>query len=60
MKKAVRRIILILIIIAAALGAYVTYVFRAYYRLPDKLTLEVKRTGENNDFKGRCVSTANV
>lgn len=51
MKKAVRRIILILIIIAAALGAYVTYVFRAYYRLPDKLTLEVKRTGENNAFK---------
>lgn len=51
MKKAIRRIIIFLFIIAVILGGYVFYVFKAYYRLPDKLTLEVKRNGENSYFE---------
>ena len=51
MKKAVKRIIFILLVIIIAFGAYAVYVFRAYYRLPDKLTLEVKRSGENASFR---------
>ena len=51
MKRAAKRIIIILSVIVVVLGIYVAYVFKAYYRLPDKLTLEVKRSGENNTFK---------
>lgn len=50
MKKALKRMIVIILIIAACLGAYAFYVFKAYYRLPDKLTLEVKKNGENSYF----------
>ena len=44
MKKAVRYTAIILIILALMLAGYVIYVFTAYERLPDKLTLEVNKT----------------
>ena len=44
MKKAVRYTAIILIILALMLTGYVIYVFTAYERLPDKLTLEVNKT----------------
>ena len=47
MKRTVKRIFILLLILMIAFGAYAVYVFRTYYRLPDKLTLEVKRSGEN-------------
>ena len=50
MKKIFKRIIIILLAIILVFGAYAIYVFSAYYRLPDKLTLEVKRNGENSRF----------
>ena len=50
MKKAVKWIFIIVLVLAVSLGAYVIYVFKAYYRLPDNLTLEVKRNGENSYF----------
>ena len=50
MKKALKRIGIVVIILLIAVGAYVAYVFGTYYRLPDKLTLEVKRNGENSYF----------
>ncbi len=51
MKKAVKSILIIMLAVLIILGAYLFYVFKAYYRLPDKLTLEVKRSGENSHFK---------
>lgn len=51
MKRAVKRIILIVLVILVAFGIYAAYVFKTYYRLPDKLTLEVKRNGENSYFE---------
>lgn len=50
MKRTVKRIFILLLILMIAFGAYAVYVFRTYYRLPDKLTLEVKRSGENAYF----------
>jgi len=50
LKKVLKRIIIILLVIVIAFGAYAGYVFGAYYRLPDNLTLEVKRNGENSHF----------
>ncbi len=50
MKKVLKRIMIILLVIIIAFGAYAVYVFSSYYRLPDKLTLEVKRNGENSYF----------
>lgn len=50
MKKVLKRIGIIVIILLIIVGAYVMYVFGTYYRLPDKLTLEVKRNGENSYF----------
>ena len=50
MKKALKRIGIVVIILLIAVGAYVAYVFGTYYRLPDKMTLEVKRNGENSYF----------
>ena len=50
MKKGIKRTVIIILIIAVLLGAYAFYVFTTYYRLPDKLTLEVKRNGENSYF----------
>ena len=43
MKKAVRYTAIILIILVLILAGYVIYVFAAYERLPDKLTLEVNK-----------------
>ena len=43
MKKAVRYTAIILIILVLILAGYVIYVFVAYERLPDKLTLEVNK-----------------
>ena len=51
MKKILKRIMIIVLIIIVILGAYAAYVFGTYYRLPDKLTLEVKRSGENTYFE---------
>ena len=53
MKKSVKRIIWVLLVIVIAVGAYVAYVFHTYYRLPDKLTLEIKQNGENAYFEDR-------
>lgn len=50
MKKLFKRIIIILLVIVLVFGAYAAYVLGTYYRLPDKLTLEVKRSGENSRF----------
>ena len=50
MKKAVKRILIITLVLLVVLGAYVFYVFHTYYRLPDNLTLEVSRNGENTYF----------
>lgn len=50
MKRKLKKIIIILAVLVIALGAYAVYVFRSYYRLPDNLTLEVNRNGENSYF----------
>lgn len=50
MKKIIKRTLLILLLLVIVFGAYAVYVFSAYYRLPDKLTLEVTRNGENSYF----------
>lgn len=50
LKKAVKRILIITLVLFVVLGAYVFYVFHTYYRLPDNLTLEVSRNGENTYF----------
>ena len=50
MKKLVKRILIFFIILLIVAGAYVWYVFHTYYRLPDNLTLEVNRNGENTYF----------
>lgn len=61
MKKVIKRGIVIVLVLAAVLGGYMAYVFKAYYRLPDMLTLEVKRNGENSDFEnGLKVSPQNA
>lgn len=51
MKKTGKRIAVILAVLVLTFGIYAVYVFTAYYRLPDKLTLEVKRNGENSYFE---------
>ena len=51
MKKIGKRIGIIIILLLIAFGAYAVYVFSAYYRLPDKLTIEVKQNGENSYFE---------
>ena len=51
MKKVIKRIVIILIALLLILGAYGTYVLTSYYRLPDNLTLEVKRNGANFYFE---------
>lgn len=50
MKKIVKRILLVLLVVLLLFGGYAAYVFGTYYRLPDKLTLEVKRNGANPYF----------
>lgn len=51
MKKTLKRIGIIIIILLVAFFAYAAYVFGTYYRLPDKLTLEVNRNGSNSYFE---------
>ena len=51
MKKVIKRIVIILIALLLILGAYGAYVLTSYYRLPDNLTLEVKRNGANFYFE---------
>lgn len=51
MKKVTKIILIILVVLAAVFGIYAAYVFGSYYRLPDKLTLEVNRNGENSYFE---------
>lgn len=50
MKKAVKRVICILVVLLIGFGCYAAYVFKTFYRLPDKLTLEVTQNGENSYF----------
>lgn len=51
MKKAGKKIAVILAVLLIVFGIYAVYVFTSYDRLPDKLTLEVKRNGENSYFE---------
>lgn len=51
MKRKKKKLLKILLLILLLLGAYAAYVFLAYYRLPDNLTLEVKRNGANFYFE---------
>lgn len=51
MKKKKRIGLSVLILLILIVAGYVAYVLCTYYRLPDKLTLEVERNGENSYFK---------
>ncbi len=51
MKKWIKRAALLLIVFFVILAAYAGYVLTDYYRLPDNLTIEVKRNGENFYFE---------
>lgn len=51
MKKLLKRVAVLAGVMVAVIGIYVAYVFVAYYRLPDNLTLEVKRNGANHYFE---------
>lgn len=53
MKKILKWIGIIVVLLLAVLAVYVIYVFIAYDRLPDKLTLEVEKNGEDTDFENR-------
>ncbi|MCM1123361.1 MAG: endonuclease/exonuclease/phosphatase family protein [Eubacterium sp.] len=53
MKKRKRIAKVVLVVLAAVVlvvGGYFIYVLTSYYRLPDKLTLEVNRSGDDADF----------
>ncbi len=50
MGRILKRVLVVILIIIAGAGIYVGYVLTSYYRLDDKLTLEVKRSGENAYF----------
>ena len=51
MKKAGKRIGIIILVILLIVAAYLVYVMVSYHRLPDKLTLEVNRTGNQAAFE---------
>ena len=51
MKKKKRIWLYSLIAIILLVAGYIGYVFCTYYRLPDKLTLEVEQNGEHSYFK---------
>ena len=53
LKKILKRTGILVILLFIALLGYVVYVFAAYDRLPDKLTMEVKRNGGSSHFEGR-------
>jgi len=50
LKRKLKKLLIILAVLVIAFGAYAVYVFKSYYRLPDNLTLEVNRNGENSYF----------
>ena len=52
MKKAVKWIAAVFIIMVLALIGYVIYVFAAYDRLPDRMTLEVYKSDNTNGDNG--------
>ncbi len=51
MKRALKWAAVILAVILVIIIAYIIYVFAAYHRLPDKLPLEVEKSGEGTDFE---------
>ena len=51
MKKKKKRLLKMIIFLLLAVIGYGVYIFMAYYRLPDNLTLEVKRNGANFYFE---------
>ena len=51
MKKAGKRIGIIILVILLIVAAYLVYVMVSYHRLPDKLTLEVNRAGNQAAFE---------
>ncbi len=53
MKKSMKRIAVIAAVVVVILGSYFAYVLTAYDRLPDNLTLEVKRNGANHYFEDK-------
>ncbi len=50
MKKILKTMGIVLAVLFLAAGIYIGYMMIAYYRLPDKLTLEVKKSGSAGDF----------
>ncbi len=50
MKKILKTMGIVLAVLFLAAGIYIGYMMIAYYRLPDKLTLEVKKSGSDGDF----------
>lgn len=56
MKRALKWTAVILAVILVIIIAYMVYVFAAYHRLPDKLPLEVKKSGEETDFEEEVFS----
>lgn len=51
MKKIMKWIGIVIVFLLAVLAVYVIYVFAAYDRLPDKLELNVEKSGESSDFE---------
>lgn len=51
MKRTLKTMGIVIILILIAFFVYAAYVFGSYYRLPDKLTLEVSRNGSNRYFE---------
>ena len=56
MKKALKRTAVIPAVIVVMIIAYAIYVFAAYHRLPDKLALEVNKSGEGTNFEEEAFS----
>ncbi len=55
MKKTIKRLGICFLFLLILVAAYGAYVLSAYERMPDKLTLEVKRNGENSYFEDEKV-----
>lgn len=51
MKKVIKGILIIVAVLLLVLGGYLGYLIFGYYRLPDGLTLEVKTSGTDTDFR---------
>lgn len=62
MKKLLKLILCLLLVILIAAGGYLVYVFTAYYRLPDSITLDVSGSGEAVLMKGQSyrIATCNA